>query len=316
MLARSNVPQVQDVIFEAAEELFSNSLLVLTKGSHKRIPLARSRIAQSYIYEFCGMVCVSPSILRFTLESRPLDPATMILGPCIVKVHHNASIIQSSQNSLQPALLDLYTTGLQSDSVIYVNKKPFAVHKCILMCRSAKFRAMFTSSMVEGGSNCIYLEETDEVLFEKLLHWIYSGNVEMPGEINNVCKLLVLADEYFLSDLKMRCEEDMISKLCPENLLEILVAANKLPLIGDAVIEECMEMFVKEFQIVKDTQGLEEIIASVPGLMTKLFGRFHSLSKKARKRRVTFRINEDVVDTLEDVSLLYSGYSSTASSYT
>ena len=310
------MPQVQDVIFEAAEELFSNSLLVLTKGSHKRIPLTRSRIAQSYIYEFCGMVGIAPSTLLFTLESRPLDPSSIILGPCIVKAHHNTSIIQSSQNSLQPALLDLYTTGLQSDALIYVNNRPFAVHKCILMCRSAKFRAMFTSSMREGGSSSIYLEETDEVLFEKLLHWIYSGTVTMPGEINGVCRLLVLADEYFLGDLKMRCEEDMISKLCPENLIEILVAAHRLPLMGEAVVEECMEMFVKEFQVVKETPELEKIIASVPGLMTRLFGRFHSASKKTRKRRVTFRINEDVVDTLDDVSLLYSGYSSTASSYT
>ena len=138
----------------------------------------------------------------------------------------------------------------------------------------------------------------------------------MPGEINGVCRLLVLADEYFLGDLKMRCEEDMISKLCPENLIEILVAAHRLPLMGEAVVEECMEMFVKEFQVVKETPELEKIIASVPGLMTRLFGRFHSASKKTRKRRVTFRINEDVVDTLDDVSLLYSGYSSTASSYT
>ena len=170
MLARSNVPQAQDVIFEAGEDLFMNYSLVLTKGSHKRIPLARARIAQSYIYEFCGMLGVSTNSLRFSLESRPIDPSTIILGPCIVKVYHNASILESSQNSLQPALLELYTTGLQSDAIIYVNNKRFAVHKCILMCRSPKFKAMFTNNMLEKGSECIYLKETDEVLFEKLLH--------------------------------------------------------------------------------------------------------------------------------------------------
>ena len=138
----------------------------------------------------------------------------------------------------------------------------------------------------------------------------------MPDDVNDVCKLMVLADEYFLADLKMRCEEDMIAKLCPENLVEIMVAAHKLPLTEDALIEECLEMFVKEYQKIKNTPELEEIINSVPGLMMKLFGRFHSVSKKAKKRRVTFRINEDVVDTLDDVSVLYSGYSSTASSYT
>jgi speckle-type POZ protein len=316
MLARSNVPQTQDVIFEAGEDLFSNSSLVLTKGAHKRISISRNRTAQSYIYEFCGMVGVSPNSLRFTLESRPLDPDVLILSPTIVKVNHITSILHSSQNSLQPALLDLLTTGVQSDVSIIVNNKTFRVHKCILMCRSPKFRAMLSSHMIETESDIIILQETDEVLFEKLLQWIYSGSVVMPDDINDVCKLMLLADEYILNDLKMRCEEDMVAKLCPENLVEILIAAHKLPLTSESLVEECLEMFVKEYQKVKNTPQLEEIISSVPGLMTKLFARFHSTSKKAKKRRVTFRIDEDVVDTLDDVSLLYSGYSSTTSSYT
>ena len=316
MLSRSNVPQAQDIIFEAGEDLFSNSSLALTKGAHKRIALSRSRTAQSYIYEFCGMISVSAVSLRYTLDSRPLDASIIILTPTLIKVYHCTSIVHSSNNSLQPALLDLLNSGLQSDFIIHVNSKSFPVHKCILMCRSPKFYAMFASNMTEAKSNSVHLQDTDEILFEKLLQWIYSGNVLMPEDSNGVCKLMILADEYMLKDLKMRCEEDMIAKLCPENLVEIMVAAHSLPLTGDNLIEECLEMFVKEYQKIKDTPELESIIASVPGLMMKLFGRFHSASKKARKRRVTFRINESIVDTLEDVSLFNSGYSSTASSYT
>jgi speckle-type POZ protein len=170
--------------------------------------------------------------------------------------------------------------------------------------------------MLEKEAGVIYLKETNEVLFEKLLQWIYSGNVVMPEDMNDLCQLMILADEYLLNDLKMRCEEDIIAKLSTENLIDIMVSAHKLPLTGDGLIEECLEMFVKEYQKIKDTPDLEKIISSVPGLMLKLFGRFHSVSKKARKRRVTFRINEDIVDTLDDASLIYSGYSSTASSYT
>lgn len=316
MLSRSNVPQAQDIIFEAGEDLFSNSSLVMTSGAHKRIALSRSRNAQSYIYEFCGMVGASPSTLRFTLESRPLDPALPIITPSLIKVYHCTSILHSSNNSLQPALLDLLESGIQSDVEVRVRSKTFKVHKCILMCRSAKFQAMFANDMIEKKQGVIQLDGTDEVLFEKLLQWIYSGNVVMPERIEDVCELMVVADEYFLNDLKMRCEEDIISKLGPDNLVDIMVESNRLPLTGDTLVTECLEMFVKEYPKIKDTEDLEQKISSVPGLMVKLFNRFHSISKKARKRRVTFRINEDVVNTLDDVSLINSGYSSTASSYT
>lgn len=316
MLSRSNIPQAQDIIFEAGEDLFSNSSLVMTKNSYKRIPLSRSRNAQSYIYEFCGMVGVSPSSLRFTLESRPLDAGIVIISPSIIKVYHCTSILHSSNNSLQPALLDLLNSGVKSDVSIVVNERVFHVHKCILMCRSPKFQAMFSGEMKESIQSTIHLLDTDDNLFEKLLQWIYSGNVVMPDHVNDVCKLLIMADEYFLNDLKMRCEEDIISKLNCENLTDLMVISSNLPLTGDGLITECLELFVKEFPKIKDSPELEAKIASVPGLMIKLFNRFYNVSKKARKRRVTFRIDEDVVNTLDDVSLLNSGYSSTASSYT
>lgn len=295
MLTRSNVPQAQDIIFEAGEDLFSNSSLVMTQNSHKRITLSRSRNAQSYIYEFCGMVGASPNTLRFTLESRPLDPGIVIISPSIVKVYHCTSILHSSNNSLQPALLDLFYSGSQSDVSIEVNGRFFNVHKCILMCRSPKFQAMFSAEMIESVKGIIRLKDTDDVLFEKLLQWIYSGNVVMPEHVNDVCKLMIMADEYFLNDLKMRCEEDIISKLNYENLTDLMVISPSLPLTGDSLITECLELFVKEYPKIKDTPDLENKIVSVPGLMIRLFNRFYTISKKARKRRVTFKINEDVV---------------------
>lgn len=313
---RGSASPCQDVIFEAAEDLYSNATLVFTKGAHKRIQLTRPRVASSYCYEFCGMVGVPFSALRFTLDSRPLNTESYLLGPCIIKVHHSCDILHSSQNSLQPALLDLLSTGLQADVQIKTRDSVFYAHKCILMCRSAKFKAMFSNSMSEADTCLVDLVETSSFLFDKLLKWIYTGSAIMPENWSEVCDLLVMADEYFLTDLKMRCEEDLVSKLRPDNLIELIVIAHQLPLLTNTLINECKEMFVKEFPKIRDSNpNLEEMISSVPGLMTELFSRFHRVSSKARKRRVTFRINEDIVDTLDDVSTINSGYSSTASSF-
>lgn len=132
--------------------------------------------------------------------------------------------------------------------------------------------------------------------------------------MTDLCSLLVMADEYLLNDLKMRCEEDIISKICPENVVQIMELANKLPLSTDNLMIECLEVFVKEYAHVKDCQSdMETIISNMPGLMTKIFSHFHKSTKKQKTRRVTFRIDDATGEQLEDTSTIYSGYSSTGS---
>ncbi len=73
---------------------------------------------------------------------------------------------------------------------------------------------------------------------------------------------------------------------------------------------------MKEFGRIEETEpDLEAKLFSIPGLTTQLFSHFHRFSKKAKKRRVTFRLNENEVANVEDVSTLNSGYSSAASAY-
>jgi len=129
--------------------------------------------------------------------------------------------------------------------------------------------------------------------------------------------LLLLADEYLLPELKLRCEDDIVSKLTPDNVLDMLISSFSFPFQSSAVVNECKDLFVKEFASISEREpDLEIKLASVPGLTTQLFAHFHRFSKKTKKRRVTFRLNENVVDTVEDISTLNSGYSSAASSYT
>lgn len=159
-----------DVIFEAGEDLYTNASLALTKGAKKRIALTRPRVAQSYCYEFCGTIGVSITALKFILDSKPLNEETYIIAPCIIKVYHSCDILQSAQNSLQPALLELFNTGLKADVTIETaENKTFSAHKCILMCRSPKFRAMFNNLMSETETSYIKLSDTEPNLFDKLL---------------------------------------------------------------------------------------------------------------------------------------------------
>lgn len=314
---RGSTSPTHDVIFEAAEDLTANAVLMLTKGSTKRVVLSRPRTAQSYCYEFCGIVGVSFPTLRFELDSRPLNMENYILSPCIVKVSHAHDSRLQRQNSLQPALADLLTSGTKSDVDIVTNDGAvFHGHKCILMCRSAKFKAMFENEMQESAQNRVELTTTHSSVFSKLIEWIYTSTVKMPETVEEVCQLLLLADEYFLADLQLRCEDDLVGKIVPENVISVMVTAQSLPLVSDAVMRECKELFIREFNTIKELQpNMEQLISSVPGLMTELFSYFYKASTKSRKRRVTFNISEGEARQGDEVSTMNSGYSSAASSY-
>lgn len=307
-------PQLE-LFFEAAEDLYSNASLMLSKGEQRRLPITRPRTAQSYCHEFCGIVGVPFASLRFTIDARPLNLGNFLSSPCVVRASHSCQVLQSSQNSLQPALLKLVTSGMHSDVVLRVREAVFPAHKCLLMCRSPKFKAMFLTLMSESQTSEVFID-SDPELFDKLLKWIYVGSTLMPEEVRAVCELLMLADEYLMPDLKLRCEEELVAKINPENVVDLMVTACSLPLITDNLLRECKDVFVKQFgNVAKMQPHAEEMIGSVPGLMMELFQHFHKVTAKTRKRRVTFRINDGIVDTQDDVSTINSGYSSPASSY-
>lgn len=311
----SNSPS-HDVIFEANENLHFHSTLCLAKGCTKRVPISRPRTLESYCYEFCGVVGISFEELSFFIDSRPASLDMHVSFPIIVSVHLRADLPKNVQNSLEPALLELFNSGVNSDvKIVTRDGQIFNVHKCILMCRSQKFMAMFSSEMKERDSP-VELTQTDSFLFEKLLRWIYTGNVMMPDDIEQVTQLLLLADEYFLIDLKKRCEETLCSKLSPSNVVDIMVLASNLPLTSDSLMQECKEVFVRQFPSVSEHEReLEAKLAAVPGLVSQLFHYFSRASKKSKRRRVTFRIAEGA-DVDHEASTVNSGYSSTGSSYT
>jgi hypothetical protein len=304
------------VIFEASENLLYHSTLVLGKGCTKRIPISRPRTLESYAYEFCGLVGIGFAELSLYIDSRPANLEMQVSSPIIVSVHLRTDVVKSEQNSLEPALLDLFNSGMNSDvQIVTRDGETFNAHKCLLMCRSQKFMAMFSSCMKER-SGPVELPETDSVLFEKLLKWIYTGNVAMPDDIQQVTQLLLLADEYFLLDLKKRCEETLCSKLTADNVVDIMVMASNLPLTSESLMQECKEVFVRQFTTISEHEGdLETKLAAVPGLVTQLFHYFFRASKKSKRRRVTFRISE-AADVDHEASTVNSGYSSTGSSYT
>ena len=128
-----------------------------------------------------------------------------------------------------------------------------------------------------------------------MLIWIYCGEISlMPEQVIDVFDLMLIADEYFLMDLKKKCEDDMILKLDESNLLDLIILCERhASLVSPELYNKSKTLFIENFdKILKLNPNLEHEIISFPGLMTKLFSHIHN-NKKNKKRKVTFVFEEN-----------------------
>jgi len=282
-------PQNFDIIFEADEDLYNTSKtqVLLLKHCYKTITIAKPRPFQSYCFEFCGIIGVAHDTVRFLIGGRDMNPESCIMSSTLVKVIHTAEFNMQPPNSLKMSFVSLLDSGSFSDVVLRVNKEEIQAHKCILASRSAKFETMFNAEMCESKCNIVNIDCPYPELFKLMLHWMYCGEIGFPEDVFELFDLMLLADEYLISDLKEKCEEDILSKLDETNVLKVILLAEKHPWVNEVIVDKCKTIFIDDFDKVhRNNPELEHEITNVPGLMVKLFSHIHA--KKHVKRKVTF----------------------------
>lgn len=106
------------------------------------------------------------------------------------------------------------------------DKKVIKAHKGVLASRSPVFYGMLSSGMKETKYNIVKVPE-DSVVMEEVLRFIYGAN-----EVKNMnaiaCKLAFAAEKYQLDELKKLCLAHIIKNLSTENVLQALLAADRL----------------------------------------------------------------------------------------
>ncbi|XP_057324851.1 speckle-type POZ protein-like [Microplitis mediator] len=119
---------------------------------------------------------------------------------------------------------ELYNTKMCSDTIINVGDKEFQAHKIILMARSPVLAAMFSHDMIEKKENKISIPDVTPEIFEKVLKYIYTDEVNDLNEIAD--DLLEVADKYQLRSLKEMCQESLSKTLTVKNALKIMTLAD------------------------------------------------------------------------------------------
>ncbi|KAM3838953.1 BTB/POZ domain-containing protein 8 [Vipera latastei] len=98
-------------------------------------------------------------------------------------------------------LLMLYQNSWFSDINIWIDGKPFEVHRAILCARSSYFSTMLNGSWAESSQEHITLQGISHAEMTVILHFIYGAVLEFPKNVNAGC-ILSIADMYGLEGLR------------------------------------------------------------------------------------------------------------------
>eukprot|EP01017_Pseudomicrothorax_dubius_P026710 TRINITY_DN3006_c0_g1_i4.p1 TRINITY_DN3006_c0_g1~~TRINITY_DN3006_c0_g1_i4.p1 ORF type:complete len:296 (-),score=53.87 TRINITY_DN3006_c0_g1_i4:762-1649(-) len=282
--------------FEAGEDLYNSTktTIVLLKNATKKLPVTKPRNFLSYCFEFCGLTDMSYRTLRFQIGGRDINPDTIIMSNCLVRVTHTIEFTCLPENTVKTSMYSLMSSGLYSDVILNVKGETFRVHKCILVSRSPKFAAMFSNEMTESATNTVNIEYDKPHLFNLLITWIYCGEIKFADNVYDVFELMLLADEYLLEDFKQKCEEDLIIRVDEKNVLKLLVLLEQTQIQAENLSDICKSKFLEDFEkISKMNPNIEEQLFKVNGLMSKLF--LHVHCKKKKRRKVTFASDTESV---------------------
>jgi hypothetical protein len=121
------------------------------------------------------------------------------------------------------------TSGLRSTPATSISHFPrdgnfaeFHVHRDVLRYRSPVFRQM----LKDPRMNVIEVSDTDAVVMEELLRFIYTGAVN-PDSLNIMAEhLLSAASKYEMLHLKGQCEDILSAALNIENALRLLLLSD------------------------------------------------------------------------------------------
>ena len=150
----------------------------------------------------------------------------------------------------------------------------FDAHACVLAARSPVFMAELFGQMKESTASCIEVEDMAPLIFEALLHFIYTDSLPdnlYVGTNAATQNLLVAADRYGVVRLKTMCEEKLCLSIGVQTVATTLALADQHNCVQlkDACIGFLSSGAVR--RAVKETDGFKHLATSCPSLMMEIF---------------------------------------------
>ena len=111
-----------------------------------------------------------------------------------------------------------------SDVVITAGGKEFPAHRAILAECSDVFRTMFNADMVEKRDGRVTIKDLSAEVMSDLLTYVYTDCAPNVRELAS--ELLVAAEKYNISRLKVACEEELMRTMEVDNVVDRLIESD------------------------------------------------------------------------------------------
>lgn len=152
--------------------------------------------------------------------------------------HDHAKLAENAFTTLNESY---FNSKLFSDfTLISADEQKYPVHRCIIAARSEVLKKMLSSSMSESKTKQAVMEDIKGNTLIEMLRFIYTGTVENLESIAS--NLLYAAEKYDLTELKLRCADELIKTLSSENVFKSLVLADQCN--AERLKQKCFE-FIK-----------------------------------------------------------------------
>lgn len=103
----------------------------------------------------------------------------------------------------------LYEEKFLTDYRIVCKGREFLVHKLVLAARSSVFRATIESQMQDGEDGEMKIKNFDPEIVGEMLHYIYTDEIRMGLTLQQLEKIVMIADYFLLEKLKLLCMKEV-----------------------------------------------------------------------------------------------------------
>jgi len=139
---------------------------------------------------------------------------------CDALVNHNIHY------SYHPEIFTQSIPDEKCDSFItfVINEKRLQANKALLCLKSKVFEAMFNCGLKESVNNEVEITDMKYDILQQLLFFLQNGYLSenVKTDTNVASELIIAAEKYDLKDLKLICEEYLITNTTKENVIEHL----------------------------------------------------------------------------------------------
>ncbi|KAL6843970.1 hypothetical protein ACP4OV_025643 [Aristida adscensionis] len=199
---------------------------------------------------------------------------------CVVSVFKSRVVeagaaVEVPPSDLHRDLAAMLRRGEGADVTINVGGRFFPAHKHVLAARSRVFRAQLFGVMRESAAQCIDIDDMDASVFEGLLHFIYTDSLPEEDDDDRdkivvMQHLLVAADRYGMSRLRLMCEAKLCGWIDVQSVASTLALAEQHQCVQ--LKDACLRFIAWRDVLgpVMETEGFKHLTASCPMVMKEI----------------------------------------------